>query len=106
MGAFTDLADVVHGPGADWGQVGCGCHPNCGVGTAIMINKNSGEWGAVPEFLNIPDLVRDVHKITDAARGRYFSAFMIGLALLRNYKPFKAPASLTLLDLQIGRAHV
>ena len=99
MGAFTDLADVVHGPGADWGQVGCGCHPNCGVGTALMINKNSGEWGAVPEFLNIPELVRDVHKITDAARGRKFTAALIGLALLKNYRPFKAPKSLTLLDL-------
>src|SRR5256712_4676445 len=37
MGAFADFADLVHGPGADWGQVSCGCHPNCGVGTALMI---------------------------------------------------------------------
>src|SRR5204863_368396 len=32
MGTFTDWADVVHGADAQWGQLTCGCHPNCGVG--------------------------------------------------------------------------
>src|SRR5207247_96212 len=31
IGAFTDFADLVHGPQAEWGQLSCGCHPNCGV---------------------------------------------------------------------------
>jgi len=96
LGPFSDFADMVHGPQADWGQVSCSCHPNCGVGTALMINKESGEWAAVPEFLHIPDLVRDLQKITDAGRGRSFSTFMMGLAVLKNYKPFKSPPSLTL----------
>ena len=78
LGPFSDFADMVHGPQADWGQVSCSCHPNCGVGTALMINKESGEWAAVPEFLHIPDLVRDLQKITDAGRGRSFSTFMMG----------------------------
>src|SRR5262252_1343042 len=56
MGAFADFADLVHGPGADWGQVSCGCHPNCGVGTAMMINKETKEFAPVPQFLNIPGL--------------------------------------------------
>jgi len=99
MGTFSDFADLVHGPGADWGQLNCGCHPNCGVGTALMINKENGEWAPVPEFLIIPDFVRDIHKVTDAGRGRYFSNFMMALAVLKNYKPYKAPPSLTLYDL-------
>jgi len=99
MGAFADFADIVHGPEADWGQVSCGCHPNCGVGTALMINKETKEMAPVPQFLDIPGLVADMRKITDAARNKYFSAFMMGLALLKHYKPFKAPPSLTLLDL-------
>ena len=69
MGAFADFADLVHGPDADWGQVSCGCHPNCGVGTAVMIDKETREMNPVPEFLNIPGLVKDMQKITDAARG-------------------------------------
>ena len=99
MGAFADFADLVHGPQADWGQVSCSCHPNCGVGTAIMINKESKKQHPVPEFLNIPGLIADMRKITDAARGRKFSNFMIGLALLKNYSAFKAPPTLTLVDI-------
>jgi uncharacterized radical SAM superfamily Fe-S cluster-containing enzyme len=99
MSAFADFADLVHGPEAQWGQVSCGCHPNCGVGTAIMINKENKEWAPVPQFLDIPQLVKDMQKITDAGRGKWFSNFMMGLALLKNYKPFQSPPSLALVDL-------
>ncbi len=99
MGAFADFADVVHGPKADWGQVSCGCHPNCGVGTAMMINKETKEMAPVPQLLNVPGLVRDMQKITDAARSKWFSNLMMGLALLKNYRPFGAPESLKLWDI-------
>src|SRR5499425_401131 len=99
MGAFADFADLVHGPGADWGQVSCGCHPNCGVGTAMMINKETKEFAPVPQFLNIPGLVSDMQKITDSGRGKWFSNAMMGLALLKNYNPLGGPPSLTLLDI-------
>ncbi len=99
MGAFADFADVAHGPNADWGQVSCGCHPNCGVGTAMMIDKETKEAAPVPQFLNIPGLVNDMRKVTDAARSTRFSNFMIGLALLKNYSPFRAPSRLTLIDI-------
>ncbi len=99
MGAFGDFADFMHGPQAQWGQLNCGCHPNCGVGTAIMINKVTKDWAPVPRFLNIPRLVKDIQHITDAARGKKFSSFMMGLALLRNYRSFEAPASFALIDM-------
>ena len=96
MGAFADFADVVHGPESEWGQVSCGCHPNCGVGTAVMINKETKEMAPVPQFLNIQGLVTDMQHITDTNRGKWFSNFMMGLALLKNYNPYGAPESLTL----------
>jgi 7,8-dihydro-6-hydroxymethylpterin dimethyltransferase len=96
MGAFADFADVVHGPEAEWGQVSCGCHPNCGVGTAVMINKETKEMAPVPQFLNIQGLVTDMQHITDTNRGKWFSNFMMGLALLKNYNPYGSPDSLTL----------
>jgi uncharacterized radical SAM superfamily Fe-S cluster-containing enzyme len=99
MGSFADFADLVHGPGADWGQVSCGCHPNCGVGTAMMINKETKEFAAVPEFLNIPGIVSDMQKITDAGRGKWMSNGMMALCLLKNYNPFAAPPSFTLIDM-------
>ena len=99
MGTFSDLADMVHGPQAEWGQVSCGCHPNCGVGTALMVNKHTREFAPVPQFLDIPQLAADFRKVTDAARGKFLSNLMIGLALLKNYKPFAGPPSLTLIDI-------
>ena len=99
MGAFADFADQAHGPGAQWGQVSCGCHPNCGVGTAMMIDKETKEAVPVPQFLNIPGLVKDMQNITDAGRGTKFSNLMMGLALLKHYRPFQGPSNLTLLDI-------
>ena len=99
MGTFSDLADLVHGPDAQWGQVTCSCHPNCGVGTALMVNKANNEWAPVPQFLNVPQLVADLRRVTDAARGKWFSNLQTGLAILRNYDPFQAPPSLHLSDL-------
>ena len=46
MGTFTDWADLVHGPTSEWGNLTCGCHPNCGIGMAVMIDKETKE--AVP----------------------------------------------------------
>jgi uncharacterized radical SAM superfamily Fe-S cluster-containing enzyme len=99
MGAFADFADLVHGPQAEWGQVSCGCHPNCGVGTAVMIDKELKEMRPVPEFLNIPGLVKDMQKITDAARGKWMSNVMMGLTLLKHYNPYKSPSQFTLYEL-------
>jgi uncharacterized radical SAM superfamily Fe-S cluster-containing enzyme len=96
---FADFADLMHGSEAQWGQMSCGCHPNCGVGTAVMINKENKEWAPVPRFLNIPGLVKDMQGITDAARSKRFSAAMVGLALLKNYHAYQAPPSLRLWDL-------
>ncbi|HVB99153.1 MAG TPA: radical SAM protein, partial [Candidatus Dormibacteraeota bacterium] len=99
MSPFADFADLMHGPEAQWGQMSCGCHPNCGVGTALMVNKQTKEWAPVPKFINIPSLVRDMQQITDASRSRKFSGFMMALAMLKNYQPFQAPRSLSLWDI-------
>jgi uncharacterized radical SAM superfamily Fe-S cluster-containing enzyme len=99
MSSFADYADLVHGPEAEWGQMSCGCHPNCGVGTAIMINKETKEMAPIPEFINIPGLVRDMAKITDAARRKGFSNLMMGLALMKNYDALKTPPSFSVFDL-------
>lgn len=96
MSSFADFADLAHGPKAEWGQVSCGCHPNCGVGTALMINKETKEMAPVPQFLNIPGLVQDMTHITDAARGKWTSNLMMALALLKNYNPYGAPKSFSL----------
>jgi tetraether lipid synthase len=97
--AFADFADMAHGPDREWGQMSCGCHPNCGVGTAVMVDKETKEMRPIPDFLNIPGLIKDMRKITDAARSKKFSMAMMALALLKNYNSLGAPTQFKLTDL-------
>src|ERR1700726_2497560 len=99
MSTFSDWADLVHGPNADWGQLSCGCHPNCGIGMALMIDKETKEAVPVTAFLNADRLAKDVAKINDAARGKFLSVIGVSLALLRNYNPYEAPTHFRLSDL-------
>jgi uncharacterized radical SAM superfamily Fe-S cluster-containing enzyme len=96
MSTIADFADLAHGPEAQFGHLSCGCHPNCGVGTALMVDKETKEMVPVPEFINVPQLLKDMQAITDAGRGRVFSSFLMALSLLRNYDPYKAPTHFTL----------
>ncbi len=99
MSTFSDFADLVHGPNADWGQLSCGCHPNCGVGMAVMCDKETKEYRPVTAFLNADRLARDVAKINDGARSKRMSVLGVSLALLRNYNPYEAPTHFRLGDL-------
>jgi uncharacterized radical SAM superfamily Fe-S cluster-containing enzyme len=99
MSTFSDWADLIHGPQAEWGQLSCGCHPNCGVGMAVMIDKETKEAVPVTAFLNGDRIAKDVAKINDAGRGRFLSVFGMALALARNYDPFQAPKHFKLIDL-------
>jgi uncharacterized radical SAM superfamily Fe-S cluster-containing enzyme len=99
MSTFSDWADLIHGPAADWGQLSCGCHPNCGVGMAVMIDKETKEAVPVTAFLNGDKIAKDVARINDAGRGRFLSVVGMALALAKNYDPFKAPKHFKLIDL-------
>ncbi|MBV8846576.1 MAG: radical SAM protein [Bryobacterales bacterium] len=99
MSTFSDFADLVHGPDAQWGQLSCGCHPNCGVGMAVMSDKETKEYVPVTAFLNADQLAKDVARINDSARGRFLSIMGVSLALLRNYNPYNAPTHFALKDL-------
>lgn len=99
MSTFSDWGDLVHGSQARWGQYSCGCHPNCGVGMAIMVDKETKEAVPITAFLNAERLAEDVKKINDAARGRTLSLLGFALAVMRNYDPFKAPTHFRLVDM-------
>jgi len=99
VGTFSDWADRVHGPAAAWGSLTCGCHPNCGVGMAVMIDKETKEAVPVTAFLHAQSLADDIKAVNDANRGRFLSALGMALALARNYDPFQSPTHFKLMDL-------
>jgi len=99
MGTFTDWADLVHGPTAEWGNLTCGCHPNCGIGMAVMIDKETKEAVPVTAFLHADKVAKDLKKVNDAGRGRFLSALGMALVLMKNYDPFRAPQHFKIVDL-------
>src|ERR1039458_5229350 len=86
-------------PQLDWGQLSCGCHPNCGVGMAVMVDKETKETKPVTSFWNADRLAKDVARVNDAARGKWLSIVGMVLAATRNYDPFQAPTHFRLSDL-------
>ena len=51
--AMSDVTDLMKGPGADWGSLSCGCHPDCGIGMGFMVSKKTKEWAPVSAFINV-----------------------------------------------------
>src|SRR6266496_5344994 len=101
MSTFSDWADLMHVNDAknDWGQLSCGCHPNCGTGMAVMIDKETKEAVPVTAFLKGDQLARDIAKVNDAARGKFLTVFGMALCLMKNYDPFQSPTHFKLMDL-------
>jgi len=99
MGPFGDLVDLVAQKDATFGSVNCGCHPNCGVGTVLFVNKRTKQMIPLSEFLDLDQFLRDIVRITDAGHPKAAMLAEVGVALARNFKPDKAPPGYGLPDL-------
>ena len=97
--AFAALADHLGGPERDFGQLNCGCHPNCGAATMMVANSRTGQWATLMSFFDLERFFRDLDVVVDSARGRTLTVAQIGLSFLRNFDERKAPAGLTPLGL-------
>ena len=95
LGPFSDLVDHLMGEGADWGAMKCGCHPNCGVGTILMVHKKTRRLVPLTQFLDLEGLLDDIGAITDAAQGRAVTVAELVMALLKNYRADRAPDGFT-----------
>ena len=97
--ALSGVTDLLRGPGADWGSLSCGCHPDCGIGTAFIVSKRTKEWAPLAAFLDIEGVLKDAVVIADSARSRALTVAQTALSLLRHYSPSKAPKGFSLADL-------
>lgn len=93
-GPFSDLRDLVSGLEAPWGSLKCGCHPNCGIGTMVLVHEKTGQAVPVTQILDVDRLLRDLTRITDAGRGRFATIVQAALAVARNIRPDGVPANL------------
>ncbi|MGK3959713.1 radical SAM protein [Sorangium sp. So ce118] len=111
LSPFGDVTDLLDGPDKDWGQINCGCHPNCGIGTVLFVHKQTKQMVPLLDFVDVEGLLSDLRAIFDAGRGRAFAKAQVVAALLRRYRPEKAPPNFNLATLvkqfmsQTGAAH-
>src|SRR5262249_8501975 len=59
-GPFSDLKDLLGGLESEWGSFKCGCHPNCGIGTMLLVDEKTKEAVTVPSFLNVDRMLDDI----------------------------------------------
>jgi len=95
MGPFSDLTDVLMGERSDWGALKCGCHPDCGIGTVLFVNKRTKEMVPLTAFLRMDQLLLDLQEITDAAQPKAITLAELLIALLKNFDAAKAPRGFT-----------
>ncbi len=93
-GPFSDLRDLLGGLEAEWGSLKCGCHPNCGIATMMLVHPDSGAAVPITQLLDADQLLLDLQVITDAARGRASTVLQTALALARNIRPSGVPRNL------------
>ncbi|MFM9904874.1 MAG: radical SAM protein [Pyrinomonadaceae bacterium] len=89
--AFTSVMDMLQGADAPWGWSSCNCHPNCGIFTLIVVNKNTNQMTSLFDFFNYERFMKDVAVITDTARGKKLTMAQLGMAIMRNFDAGKAP---------------
>ena len=94
-GPLSDLKDLLGGLETEWGSFKCGCHPNCGIGTMLLVDEKTKETVTVPSILNVDRMLDDIKMITDSARKKTWTALQTGLAVLRNLRPEGIPAALS-----------
>jgi 7,8-dihydro-6-hydroxymethylpterin dimethyltransferase len=98
-GAVSDVTDLMNGAGADWGTMKCGCHPNCGTGTALLVSKRTKKWAPLADVFDVERFFGDAQRIADSARGPLVTKIQTALSVLRNYRPSRAPEGFKLTDL-------
>ena len=111
LSPFGNVVDLLDGPDKEFGQLNCGCHPNCGVGTVLFVNKRTKQMLPLLDFLDMEGVLRDFGAIFAAGRGRKWTIAQVTASLLRHYEPANAPAGFDLRLLlkqflsQTGAAH-
>jgi uncharacterized radical SAM superfamily Fe-S cluster-containing enzyme len=98
-GPFSDLRDQLDGIEAEFGSLKCGCHPNCGIGTMLLVNETTRQAVPFPQFLDTDRLLNDLKLITDTCRTKSLTVAQFAMAVLRNLKPGEIPEGLTLWEL-------
>jgi hypothetical protein len=57
----------------------------------MVVNRRTGQFTSLFEFFDYEQFMKDVAVITDTARGKKLSYAQLGMAIMRNFQPERAP---------------
>jgi hypothetical protein len=92
MNPLSDLVDLLLGPDQDFGALKCGCHPNCGIGTVLLVNKRTHQMVPLCDVVDIETFLADVQRIADSGPSARKAKLLVGLSLFKNFRADSAPA--------------
>ncbi len=99
MNSLSDVVDLLLGKDAQFGALNCGCHPNCGIGTVLLVNKRTKQMVPLAEIIDIEAVLADMQSVADLALSRPATLTAMGLSLLRNYRAERAPKGYSFYEL-------
>ncbi len=99
MNPLSDLVDVMSDAQSNMGALKCGCHPNCGIGTVLLVHKLTKQTIPLSRLLDLDQLLKDVQAIADWQQSRPLSAASLALAVLKNFRADQAPDEYRLSEL-------
>ena len=98
-GPFSDLRDQLDGLDTEWGALKCGCHPNCGIGTLLLVNETTRTAVPFPQILDTDRVLEDLKIINDTCRAKPVTVFQFVLTILRNARFSEMPEGMSLLEM-------
>ncbi len=98
-GPFSDLRDQLEGLESEWGSLKCGCHPNCGIGTLLLVNEQTKKAVPFPQILNVDQIMEDLKLINDSCRPKPLTVAQFVLSIVRNGRFDQLPEGMNLWEM-------
>jgi 7,8-dihydro-6-hydroxymethylpterin dimethyltransferase len=95
---FSNVLDLLQPSDSAEGSVAPNEHPDWGVMSPLLVNRRTGVWVPITRFFDLERFSSDLQTIAHSARGRAISYARLAMAILRNYKPKRAPSGFSVAD--------
>lgn len=101
MTPISDVVDLMNESRNSMGALNCGCHPNCGIGTILLVHKHTKQVIPLSQILDLDRLLADLQSVADWQSTRPLSALGLAGAVIRNFRADAAPADYRLRELML-----
>ncbi|MGE5784544.1 MAG: radical SAM protein, partial [Myxococcales bacterium] len=99
MTPISDVVDLMNESRSEMGALNCGCHPNCGIGTILLVHKRTKQVIPLSQILDLDQLLVDLQTVSEWQANRSLSALGLAGAVIRNFRTDAAPADYRLREL-------